>query len=115
MTIPNIDHHHRAVRRRIIGDVPGWAQTEIAGNLVSYSRTEGITGAPAPGNALAEMLVDVARDEGIASPGTFSRSFVAQRIDDLRRRPAWALKAHRQAHLLEAFYLNGDGGQYLYA
>ncbi|MEM7685032.1 MAG: hypothetical protein ACFB03_20280 [Paracoccaceae bacterium] len=115
MTIQSIDHHHRAVRRRIIGDVPGWAQTEIAGILVSYNRTEGITGAPAPGNALDVMLVDVARDEGIASPGTFSRSFVERRIDDLRGRPVWALKAHRQAHLLEAFYLNGDGSRYLYA
>ncbi|MEM9059942.1 MAG: hypothetical protein AAGD13_05725 [Pseudomonadota bacterium] len=114
MTTSNLDHYHRTVRHRIISDEPGWAQGEITGVLVSYNRTQGLTAAPVPRNALDELLVDVAREEGIASPGTFSRAYVRQRIDELRMRPAWTLKSHRQAHLLEAFYLNGDGYQYLY-
>jgi len=54
---------------------------------------------------LEEMIIDVARGEGIASPRTFSRARVERLVADLQSFPASYLKPRRRAELLHSFYL----------
>ena len=117
-----IDTFHAAVRQKIADGEAGWAQSDIGGNIASYSRSTGWYGTglnTGPDNPFLlkqfdELLLDVARGEGIASAEVFSRNYVTRKIADLRLFPDWNPKPHAQAKALEDFYINGAGQQYLY-
>jgi len=117
-----LEEYHAKVREKIAGREPGWAQSQIGRVLVSYRRGRGFTGAHGLGDprndpflhdVLDEMLIDVARGEGIASPATFDRDYVERAIEDRRLFPDHWTKKHRQADLLESFYINGAGAELL--
>lgn len=122
MPFAGVNKFHKSVRKKIKKGEPGWAQSDIQGTIASYNRKIGWTGtglALSPTNPflhdqMEEMLVDVARDEGIASPETFNRDFVVRLIEGLRLYPRWNRKPHKKAELLENFYLKGDGAELLY-
>ena len=54
---------------------------------------------------LEQIIIDVARGEGIASPRTFSRARVERLVADLQSFPTTYLKPRRRAELLHSFYL----------
>ena len=116
-----VDDQHEEVREKIERREPGYAQSAVGEFLTSYERgfPGSITGGPLFATSitpiLEEMIVDVARGEGIASPRTFDRIRIEWMIKDRRTYPntiSWA-KKHKQADLMEKFYLNGEGRELL--
>ncbi|WPZ32728.1 hypothetical protein T8K17_15925 [Thalassobaculum sp. OXR-137] len=112
-----IDEHHANIRDRISRGDPGLAQSIVGDVLVSYEVGQSITHGPVLDRTiqsiLDEMIVDVARGEGIASPQTFSRTRIRFAIDDRREYPAHWTKKHAEADLLERFYFSGEGERLL--
>jgi hypothetical protein len=100
-----IDKHHADVRRRINEGEPGLAQSYIGSALASYE-VDGngwgtFTGnVPAGIDAVGELILDVARDEGIASSKVFSKHRVTWMISDREAYPDHFPKQHAEAKLL---------------
>jgi len=108
--------YHDKVREKIQAGEVGFAQGVVNDVMVSYESASFrgpvygydpvAFGTPPRVSAMLEQLiVDVARDEAIASPGTFSRARVERLVADLLSFPATYLKPIRQAELLQRFYL----------
>ena len=105
---------HENVERAIRDNEPGHAQSDVSGVLVSYIRNDfpgGFYHAPMSSQMKAaemldEMMVDVARGEGMASPATFHRSQLEWAITNRRRYPERWVKKHKEATLLEALSEN---------
>lgn len=116
-----IEEYHEDIRRRIGENEPGLVQSVVGDVLVSWDRNsfwKGPTysrdpyGRPDPAAILDEMIVDVARGEGIASDRTFNRSRIVWMVEDREAypdEPRWA-KKRNEALLLRAFYLDGGEG-----
>ena len=111
-----IHEYHDNVRAKIEAGESGFAQSVVDDVMVSYE-TASFRG-PIWGYdpiafgtttrlsaILEEMIIDVARGEGIASPRTFSRARVERLVADLQSFPASYLKPRRRAELLHSFYL----------
>jgi hypothetical protein len=111
-----IHEYHDRVRAKIGAGELGFAQSVVKEVMVSYESASfrgpiygydpvafGTT--PRASAILEQMIIDVARGEGIASPRTFSRARVERLITDLQSFPATYLKPRRRAELLHAFYL----------
>ena len=99
--------HHEGVRKRIADGEPGYAQSDVGGQIVSYdgSQYPGVIthASPLPmsiSEVIEEMILDVARDEGIASPKTFPRSRAEWMIKDRRAHPSHWKKKHKEADLV---------------
>jgi hypothetical protein len=117
--------HHDKIRAKIEAGEPGYAQSVVNEVLVSYETASfrgpvyaydvvalGMTARVSA--ILDEMIVDVARGEGIASPRTFSRARVERLVADFLSFPVTYVKPHRRAELLERFYLeSGSPGREL--
>lgn len=112
-----IHDYHDKVRVKIEAGEPGYAQSVINDVLVSYESASFrgpvyaydivAFGTTARVSALLdEMIIDVARGEGIASPRTFSRARVERLVADFLSFPVTYLKPHRRAELLQRFYLD---------
>ena len=106
-----IDKIHQEVRQAIKQGVEGYAQSDVSGTMVSMHLEGGwhtklyhigLDGMRTH-DIMQEVLVDVARDDGSASPRTFRRSFAQWMIEDRRAYPAgtWP-KKHAEADRLEA-------------
>jgi hypothetical protein len=121
-----IHDYHDKVRAKIEAREPGYAQSVVNEVLVSYESASFrgpvyaydvvALGTTARVSAiLDEMIVDVVRGEGIASPGTFSRTRVERLVADCLSFPVTYLKPHRRAELLRRFYLDNGapGGELL--
>lgn len=111
-----IHDYHDKVRVKIEVGEPGYAQSVVNEVLVSYESAS-FRGPVYAYDAVAfgttvrvsaileEMIIDVARGEGIASPRTFSRARIERLVADLLSFPVTYLKPHRRAELLHSFYL----------
>jgi hypothetical protein len=123
----SIHQYHDQVRAKIALGEPGFAQDVVNDVLVSYEAASfrgpiyaydpvafGVP--PRLSVILDEIILDVARAEGIASPRTFSRARVERLVEDLRSFPATYIKPHRRADLLRNFYLTetGDGARLVF-
>lgn len=121
-----IHDYHDKVRAKIEAGEPGYAQSVVNEVLVSYESASFrgpvyaydvvAFGTTARVSAiLDEMIIDVARGEGIASPRTFSRARVERLVADLLSFPVTYLKPRRRAELLQRFYLDNGapGGELL--
>jgi hypothetical protein len=121
-----IHDYHDKVRAKIEAGEPGYAQSVINEVLVSYESASfrgpvyaydvvafGITARVSV--LLDEMIIDVARCEGIASPRTFTRARVERLVADFSSFPITYLKPRRRAELLQRFYLDNGapGGELL--
>ncbi len=111
-----IEEYHEDIRARIGAGEPGFAQTILGEVMVSFEAASfrGPVFAHFPislamlmssSDVLEEMILDVARKEGIASPTTFRRRRVERMVEDRRAYPAAYPKMRRQAELLHDFYL----------
>lgn len=111
-----IHEYHDKVRAKIEAGEYGFAQSVVNEVMVSYESASfrgpiygydpvafGTTSRVSA--ILEQIIVDVARGEGVASPRTFSRARVERLVADLRSFPATYLKPRRRAELLYAFYL----------
>jgi hypothetical protein len=120
-----IHDYHDKVRAKIETGEPGYAQSVINEVLVSYE-TASFRGPVYAYDVVAlgttvrvsalleEMIIDVARGEGIASPRTFSRARVERLVADFLSFPATYLKPRRRAELLQFYLDNGaPGGELL--
>jgi hypothetical protein len=107
---------HQEIKQRIEADEPGYAQTDIARQIVSYVNQEhpgyfiyGFRPQTAAGVAYShfdlfeEFLLDLADGAvgAIASPKTFSRARVKFIIKDKRAYPKSWVKVHAEADELE--------------
>jgi hypothetical protein len=112
-----IHDYHDKVRAKIEAGEPGYAQSVINEVLVSYESASfrgpvyaydvvafGTTARVSV--LLDEMIIDVARSEGIASPRTFTRARVERLVADFSSFPITYLKPRRRAELLQRFYLD---------
>jgi hypothetical protein len=121
-----IHDYHDKVRAKIEAGEPGYAQSVINEVLVSYESASfrgpvyaydvvafGTTARVSV--LLDEMIIDVARNEGIASPRTFTRARVERLVADFSSFPTTYLKPRRRAELLQRFYLDNGapGGELL--
>jgi hypothetical protein len=108
--------YHDKVRAKIEAGEFGFAQSVMNEVMVSYESASfrgpiygydpvafGMT--PRLSAILEQMIIDVARGEGIASPRTFSRARVERLIADMQSFPANYLKPRRRGELLHSFYL----------
>ena len=110
-----IDEKHDEIRKAIKDGKEGYAQSDVGGTMVSLHLKNGwntnLYHAPLHGmkahDIMQEIVVDVASDEGLASPKTFRRSFVNWMIDDRRAFPkgTWP-KKHAEAYRLQALLSN---------
>ncbi len=111
-----IHQYHDQVRSKIAAGEPGFAQGVVNDVMVSYEAASfrgpvyaydpvGFGMPPRVSAILDEIILDVARAEGIASPRTFSRARIERLVEDLRSYPATYFKPHRRAELLRNFYL----------
>ena len=111
-----IHEYHDKVRTKIGAGEFGFAQSIVNEVMVSYESASFrgpiwgydpvAFGTTARLSAILEqMIIDVARGEGIASPRTFSRARVERLVADLQSFPATYLKPLRRAELLHSFYL----------
>lgn len=104
-----LEEKHKEVRKAVDDDEPGHAQSEVGDVLVSYIRHAfpgGFFHAPmhpqkSANEIIDEMMVDVARGDGIASKATFDLSQVKWAIADRRKYPEHWVKKHKEANLLE--------------
>jgi hypothetical protein len=111
-----IHDYHDKVRAKIEAGEAGFAQSVVEEVMVSYEAA-GFRGpvyaydlvafgtTPRVSAILEEMIIDVARGEGIASPRTFSRARVERLVADMQSFPATYLKPRERARLLQRFYL----------
>lgn len=119
--------HHEEVRRKIIAREPGYAQTVIGDVMVSFEAASFhgpvFTNAPLSmglvvrtSEVVDQIILDVARGDGIASPYCFSRARVARIVNDFQSYPETFLKLHRAAKVLSEYYLDdeGEGREYVY-
>ena len=115
-----IHEYHDKVREKIKAGEPGYAQSVVNDVMVSYEAASfrgpifaydpiGLGTPPHINAILEEMILDVARAEGIASPKTFSRVRVQRLVDDLQSYPVDYVKPRRRAELLRRFYLEPGG------
>ena len=111
-----IQDYHDEIRVRIEADEPGYAQSLIGDVFVSYEAAS-FRGPvffsshlplflPIHSSALIdELIVDVARQEGLASRRTFRRTRVERMVEDRAAYPPTFTKMQQQAALLRDFYL----------
>ncbi len=115
-----IQGYHDQIRDRIDAGEPGFAQSILGEIMVSYEAASYLgpvfaysplgSGLPLHSSAiLEEIILDVARGEGIASPTTFRRMRIERMIEDRQAYPPTFPKMRRQAEMLGAFYLEPDG------
>lgn len=100
-----IQRYHEDVRERIGRGEPGLAQSFVGRELVSFEVDEKGWGhlqgnVPAGVDAVEEMILDVARHEGIASSAVFAAARVAWMIRDREAWPSDVPKKHQEAALL---------------
>lgn len=112
-----IEDHHKQVRERIQHLEHGLAQSVVGDVMVSYEVGHSITHGPVLDLPLIaildEMILDVARGEGVAGPKTFMKSAVRFAIENRRAYdPSW-VKKHKEAEDIESFYFGGSGAAYL--
>jgi len=122
-----IHDYHDKVREKIEAGECGFAQSVVHEVMVSYESASfrgpvygydpvafGTT--PRLSAILDQIIVDVARGEGIASERTFSRARVERLVTDLLSFPVTYLKQRRRAELLRRFYLDdgAPGGKLLF-
>ena len=112
--------YHADLRQRIQNGESGLAQSEVGDVLVSYENGSITHGGwiekPVKDllrDIVDEIIIDVARGEGICGPATFLRSRVVFMIEDRRLFADHWKKKQKEANDLEAFYLEGEGAQYL--
>jgi hypothetical protein len=111
-----IHEYHDKVRAKINAGESGFAQSVVHEVMMSYETASfrgpvygydpvafGTT--PRLSAILEQIIIDVARGEGIASPRTFSRARVERLVADLRSFPDTYLKPRRRAEMLHSFYL----------
>ncbi len=122
-----IHDYHDKVRAKIEAGEPGFAQSVVNEVMVSYESASfrgpiyaydsvALGTTPRVSAILEEMIIDVARGEGIASPRTFSRARVERLVADLQSFPITFLKPRQRAELLHRFYLaeGAPGGVLLF-
>ena len=122
-----IQEYHDEIRSRIEAGEPGYAQTYVGDIMVSFEAASfrgpvfafnplGFSLYPNNHSLLEELIVDVARQEGMASPRTFRRVRIERMIEDRQAYPAAYPKMRRQAELLQNFYIDGgaEGEKYLF-
>ena len=105
-----LDETHEKVREAIQARKIGFAQSDVGGVLVSYVRHEfpgGLYHAPMvpqkrANEILEDMMIDVARGEGIASDRTFDLAQLEWAIKDRKKYPTHWVKKHKEAELLLA-------------
>ena len=106
-----VEGYHALVRQKIDDGVEGYAQSDVRGVLVSYDAGTGFPGGITHGGFLDprsvsikdiidEMVLDVARGEGIASDRTFTRAWIERMLEDRRGYPDNRAAPHREAALL---------------
>ena len=111
-----IQDYHDQIRMRIDAGEPGFAQSFVGEVMVSYEAASfrgpifaynplGFSLPLHSSAILEELILDVARGEGIASPTTFRRMRVERMIEDRQAFPSAYPKMRRQAELLHEFYL----------
>ena len=111
-----IHEYHDKVRAKIDAREPGFAQSVVDDVMVSYEAASfrgpvwgydpvALGTPPRLSAILEQIIIDVARGEGIASPRTFSRARVERLVADLQSFPTTYLKPRRRAELLHSFYL----------
>ena len=98
--------YHQTVRERIARDDPGLAQSFVGSELVSYEVNENgwgqLTGnVHASVDAVDEIILDVARAEGIASSRVFAMARVNWMIADRKAYPPQFPKKQAEVALLE--------------
>ena len=122
-----IHDYHDKVRAKIEAGEAGFAQSVVDEVMVSYEAA-GFRGpvyaydpvafgtTPRVSAILEEMIIDVARGEGVASPRTFRRARVERLVADLQSFPVIYLKQRERAKLLHGFYLaeGAPGSQLLF-
>jgi hypothetical protein len=114
-----ISRRHQEVREKIHRGEEGYAQSDISGQIVSYENDEypgtlvygfrpvDQTNKPLSFDAIIEeMMLDVARNEGIASKGAFSKDRAEWMIKDKSRYPEHWAKKHAQAKLIKDLLTN---------
>ena len=108
-----VEEHHADVRRKISAGEEGYAQSDVEGQIVSYSAphypgtmTHSFPISKGIGQILEEMILDVARDEGIASPKTFSRDRAEWMVRDRLAYPSYWKKKHKEAALVQMLLAN---------
>jgi hypothetical protein len=122
-----IHDYHDKVRTKIEAGEPGFAQSVIDEVMVSYESasfrgpvysydTVAFGTTLRVSAILDQIIIDVARSEGIASPSTFSRARIERLVADLSSFPVMYLKPRRRAELLQRFYLDNGapGGKLLF-
>jgi hypothetical protein len=96
--------YHKSVRERIDNGDPGLAQTFIGRELASYAVEDGqgyFAGNVAANiDAVEELILDVARKEGIASSQVFAMARITWMIADRDAYPSNFPKKHAEAALL---------------
>jgi len=120
--------HHEEVRQKILAREPGYAQTVIGDVMVSFEAASfhGPVFANYPmsmgglvvrtSDVIDQIILDVARGDGIASPFCFSRARVARIVNDYESYPETFVKLHRVARTLADYYLaeEAEGRDYVY-
>ena len=118
----SIQDVHADVFKRITEKKPGYAQSSIGDIRVSFIRSKDLIGTFTHGHhieksfrdVIEEMILDVARGEGLASPRTFTKFRVQYMINDRREYPSYWTKKHKEAEILENFYIEGEGREILF-
>ncbi len=111
-----IEKYHEEVLEKIERNEPGYAQSEVGSQIVSYN-AHGFPGSITHahpfadprrdiGSIMEELILDVAAGDGRASDQTFSHSRIEWMIKDRRAYPKRWTKKHRQAELLEKLLAN---------
>lgn len=120
--------HHEEVRLKIQAREPGYAQSVIGDVMVSFEAASfhGPVFAHFPlvmgglltrtTDVIDQLILDVARGDGIASPYCFSRARVERIVNDFKSYPENYLKLHRKAQILTDYYLaaGAEGVEYVY-
>ncbi len=122
-----IQEFHDEIRSRIEAGEPGYAQSYIGDVMVSFETASfrgpvfsydpvGFSLLPNTNSLLEELIMDIAHQEGIASPKTFRRGRVERMVEDRQAYPAAYPKMQRQAVLLEDYFLKpeAEGEKYLF-
>ena len=115
----DIQEYHDNVRGRIEAGEPGYAQSFIGNVLVSYEAASYRGPVFAHGSLplltrfhtahlIEELIVDVARQEGIASPRAFRRARIEGMLEERRGSLSEHPKMRRQSEYLFGFYLAPD-------
>lgn len=114
-----IEAYHESVRQKIAADEPGYAQSEIHDGskdvTVSFEKGaltySGLYDENNTNKIIDEIIINVARDEGLASKQTFREFRIHFMIKDRRAYPPHWKRKHKEADLLRVYYLESDEGR----